>query len=634
MPSTFMGLEIAKRGITSHQKAIETTGHNISNADNKNFARQRVKLEAMHPIYEPSLNRAHGPGMLGQGAKVGEIERIRDHFVDQRILATEQSAAYWEIRQKYLHHTEIIFNEPSEESLRTQLDRLWQAWQELSQYPEEMSHRELVRTRGREFAFRMRETFQRLFELRQQVDFELTVTVNRLNEMAEEVRELNEKILKSQTLGDNPNDLLDRRDALLQEMAKLADISVERQDPNELIVYLGGQVLVQGESRRKLVVVGDPQNEGLSRVVWEFSGQDVLFRNGKIQSLMDVRDGILKENIQKLDLLAVNIHDIVNEVHRDGFGLTKETNINFFRLDNLSRNVRGNFDLNGDGIDEITAIFKVAGRNPLIADRPVGVGGTLTFYRNDQENTPVYITYRPDETLKSIIDRINRSGAGVVAYLNHNNNLVLKGTLAEDDWRTNFMIRHIEDSGELLVGFAGILQNSGPAGAFDYRRIDEINKLQSDLERITHTPVFHPAGSLRLSDAVEGNIALIAAATGKDVGGTGDLNQAHGLKDGTNALRIAQALRHRETMVGTHRTSDEFYNAVVAKIGIETRTAKDQVENQAAIMKNLENIRQSIMGVNLDEEMANLVQFQHGYNAAARVMQAINELIERLIELF
>lgn len=629
-----MGLELAKRGISVHQQAIQTTGHNISNADNKNFARQRVKLEAMHPLYEPALNRVHAPGMLGQGVKVGEIERIRDYFVDRRILDTEQSHSYWETRQKFLHHTEIIFNEPSEESLRTALDHLWQAWQELSQYPEEMSHRELVRTRGREFTFRLRETFQKLFELRQQVDFELSVSVQRLNEMAEEVRELNEKILKSQALGDNPNDLLDRRDALLQEMAKLADISVERQDPNELIVYLGGQVLIQGESRRKLIVQGNPENEGLSKIIWDFSGQEVLFRNGKIQALLDVRDGILKENIEKLDLLAVNIHDIVNEVHRDGFGLTKETNINFFQLENLSRNVRGNFDLNGDGIDEITALFKVAGKNPVVADRPVGVGGTLTFYRNDKDNTPIYITYRPDETLKAIIDRINRSGAGVVAYLNHNNNLVLKGTLAHDDWRKNFMIRHIEDSGELLVGFAGILQNSGPAGAFDFQRIDEINKLQSNLERITHTPVFHPAASLKLSDAVEGNIALIAAASGKDVGGTGDVNQAYGSKDGSNALRIAQALRHKETMVGTHRNTDEFYNAVVAKIGIESRTAKDQVENQAAIMKNLENIRQSIMGVNLDEEMANLVQFQHGYNAAARVMQALNEMIDRLIRLF
>ncbi|MCS6971443.1 MAG: flagellar hook-associated protein FlgK, partial [Leptospiraceae bacterium] len=230
-----------------------------------------------------------------------------------------------------------------------------------------------------------------------------------------------------------------------------------------------------------------------------------------------------------------------------------------------------------------------------------------------------------------VIQAINRSGAGVVAYLNHNNNLVLKAREATDNHLTNFMIRHIEDSGEFLVGFAGLLQNSGPAGAFDYRRIDEINKLQGTLDRITLTPVVHPSGALHLSHEVEGNVALIAAGLGKDVGGTGDVNMAYGSKDGGNALRIAQAIRHKATMVGEHRNSDEFYNALIAKVGIEAKAAKEEVENQKLILTNLENLRQSVMGVNLDEEMAAMVQFQHGYNAAARIMQAMNELLDRLI---
>jgi flagellar hook-associated protein 1 FlgK len=332
-----------------------------------------------------------------------------------------------------------------------------------------------------------------------------------------------------------------------------------------------------------------------------------------------------------MDLLAINLADTVNEVHRDGFGLTKETNINFFRIDPLSRNIRGNYDLSGDGIDDVSAIFKIAGKNALTADRPIGVAGTMTFVKNDMEHTPVYVTYRPDMSLQDVIHAINRSDAGVVAYLNHNNNLVLKGKEASDNYLTNFMIRHVEDSGEFLTGFAGLLQNSGPAGAFDYRRIDEINKLQSTLDRITLTSTIHPAGAMYLSNEVEGNTSLIAAGLGKDVGGTGDANMAFGAKDGGNATRIAQAMRHKSTMVGEYRNSDEFYNALIAKAGIESKTAKEQVENQKLILTNLENLRQSVMGVNLDEEMAAMVQFQHGYNAAARVMQTMNELLDKLI---
>lgn len=631
MPSTFMGMEIARRGIAVHQQALTTTGHNISNADNKNYARQRVDMETMHPLYEPALNRASGAGHLGQGPKAGAVERVRDEFVDGRIHNAEQTKSQWETREKYLHQIEVIYNEPSDDSLRAALDRFWQSWQELSQFPEEMSHRELVRTRGREVTFRMRDTFQKLSDLRRQADFEFEVTVGRINDMATQIRDLNDRIMKAQAVGDRPNDLMDKRDAIVQELSKLADITLEKQDPDEFIVYLGGEMLVQGRVQHKILLVGDAANEGMKKAVWEHNGQKTLFRAGSAQGLLEMRDITIRENIEKMDLLAINLADTVNEVHRDGFGLTKETNINFFRIDPLSRNIRGNYDLSGDGIDDVSAIFKVAGKNALTADRPIGVAGTMTFVKNDAEHTPVYVTYRPDMSLQDVIHAINRSDAGVVAYLNHNNNLVLKGREATDNYLTNFMIRHIEDSGEFLTGFAGLLQNSGAAGAFDYRRIDEVNKLQATLDRITLTSTIHPAGAMYLSNEVEGNISLIAAGLGKDIGGTGDPNMAYGSKDGGNATRIAQAMRHKSTMVGEYRNSDEFYNALIAKAGIESKTAKEQVENQKLILTNLENLRQSVMGVNLDEEMAAMVQFQHGYNAAARVMQTMNELLDRLI---
>ncbi len=631
MPSTFMGIEIARRGIATHQQALTTTGHNISNADNKNYSRQRVDMETMHPLYEPSLNRAGGAGQLGQGPKAGAVERMRDEFVDGRVHNAEQAKSQWETREKYLHQVEVIYNEPSDDSLRAQLDRFWQSWQELSQFPEEMSHRELVRTRGREVTFRMRDTFQKLSDLRRQADFEFEVTVGRINDMASQLKDLNDRIMKSQAVGDRPNDLLDKRDAIVQELSKLADITIEKQDPDEFIVYLGGEMLVQGRVQHKILLQGDAANEGMKKATWEHNGQKALFRAGSAQGLLEMRDITIRENIEKMDMLAINLNDTVNEVHRDGFGLTKETNINFFRIDPLSRNVRGNYDLSGDGVDDTSAIFKIAGKNALSADRPIGVAGTMTFVKNDAANTPVYVTYRPDMSLQDVIHAINRSDAGVVAYLNHNNNLVLKGKEASDNHLTNFMIRHVEDSGEFLTGFSGLLQNSGTAGAFDYRRTDEINKLQSTLDRITLTSIIHPAGAMQLSNEVEGNTSLIAAGLGKDVGGTGDANMAYGAKDGGNALRIAQAMRHKPTMVGEYRNTDEFYNALIAKAGIESKTAKEQVDNQKLILTNLENLRQSVMGVNLDEEMSAMVQFQHGYNAAARVMQTMNEMLDKLI---
>ncbi len=627
-----MGLEIAKRGLNVHQQALNVTGHNISNADNKNYSRQRVEMASATPLYPAGINRGHVAGSIGQGVEAKAIIRIRDDFIENRVYSTEQTKKYWSLKQHYFHQIEIMYNEPAEESIRSQLDRFWKGWQELSQYPEELSHREVLRTTSRELAFRFKDTFNKLFNLRKQANFELNATIRRMNEISNQIAKLNEKIQKNESLGDNPNDLLDSRDALVQELSSFADITIKKEDSDEALIYLGSEVLIQGAKHYEMETVGDPANEGLSKVFWKKNQQDAIFRRGKIQALFEMRDSTLKENIDKLNLLAVNIADVVNEVHRDGFSLTKETNIDFFELKSLSQDVNGNYDSNGDGVNDISAIFRITGRNSLVSNRPLGIDGVLTFYKNDKGHTPVSINYSQDDTLTQVIERINYSDAGVVAYLNHNQNLVLKSTLAEDDYKKHFLIRHLEDSGELLVGYAGILQNSGAQGSFDYRRTNEVSRLQSGRERITLTPVLNPAGSLSLGQNIERNAALIAASQGKDVGGTGDFNVANGNKDGSNALRIAQALRHKKTMVGDFNNSDEFYNALISKLGIESKTAEVEMKNQELILTNVENLRQSIMGVNLDEEMANMVQFQHAYNASARVINVINEMLGRIID--
>ena len=255
----------------------------------------------------------------------------------------------------------------------------------------------------------------------------------------------------------------------------------------------------------------------------------------------------------------------------------------------------------------------------------------MTFFRNDERNTPVIVDYRTDDTLDDVVKRINDAKAGVVAYVNHDNQLALKAVTADDDRRTNFMIRHIEDSGELLTGFAGILNDSGPAGAFDFRRIDEIGKLRPPLQDIALTSVFHPASHLAVSEHVANDPASIAAGRGVDTGGTGDYNTPGGAADGTNALLIAAAIRQDRRMIGHADNAEEFYNALIARLGTQSRTAEDAVLRQKDNLVELNGLRQSVMGVSLDEEMSNMVRFQHSYNASARVIQTMSEMLDVII---
>lgn len=632
MGSTFQGIEIGKRGLSAHQQAIQTTGHNISNADNKHYARQRVVMNSMDPIYEPALNRAEVAGQIGQGVKVAEIERVRDNFIDDRIIESSSLKEYWGKKNDYLYQVETVFNEPSGTTLRSLMDNFWSAWEDLSNYPEETAHRAVVQEKAEGLGSRMEDVFKKLTQLRDQANREIESKVNHLNTIAENIKSLNEKIVKSQALGDNPNDLLDRRDELLQELAGMVDINIGRSDDDELMVFIGQQILVQGQKVHKIDLVGNATNDGLLDMQWHETGKPVLLRKGSIQGLYEIRDNILVEKINQVDALAINAMDIINEIHKDGFGLNGKTNLTFFEERSLATNTFGEIDTDGDGINDKTSVFRVTGRTSIDPDRPIGISGTMRFLKpTERGEEEVLVPYSKDDTLNAVIKRINRSETGVVAYMSHDNQLALKATTSKIDKKENFMIRHLEDSGELLVGFTGILSASGNAGSFDYRKLGELNKFQANSQDITLTPMYHPSAFFKMSAEVKNNPANIAAGRGKDVGGTGDYNTPQGHKDGTNALLIAAALREKPVMFDYSKTTDDFYNSLISKIGTEAREARQEYTTQSELMTELENMRQSVMGVNLDEEMANMVQFQQSYNAAARMISTMNEMLDTII---
>ena len=306
--------------------------------------------------------------------------------------------------------------------------------------------------------------------------------------------------------------------------------------------------------------------------------------------------------------------------------------MNFFRQLTISDNPEGNYDLNSDGQADVSAIFKVSGSNKVDASAAIGMAGTLTFVTNDSLEAQVQIDYAQSDTVNTVIKKINDARLGVVAYVDHNGQLAVKGTIAGDDDRKNFMIRHLEDSGQFLVGLTGVLRQSGAQGSFDYRRIDDIAKFTSPREHITVTPKQNPAAYMAVSDEVMRNVDVIATAKGKDIGGTGDFNTSNGIGDGTNALRIAN-LRFKSAMVDSSSTFNDFYISLISKIGAQGEESKDRIASQETLLKNLTNLRESVSGVNLDEEMANMVAFQHGYNANARMITTFDKMLETIIAL-
>ena len=620
MQSTFTGIEIGKRSLVAHTQGLSTIGHNVSNASVDGYSRQRVEMGAVDPLYMPGLNRENTPGQIGQGVQVNRVERIRDMILENRIVAQGDDQGWWEARDKYLLMVEQVYNEPTESSVRTLMDKFWESWQELSLHPDELPARQAVIERGQALADGMQDRYQSLKEIRTMIDEDVQVTVDRVNSILNDISGLNEQIVKIEAVGDNPNDLYDQRDRLVRDLSSIINITTDGRDPDEFTIHTGGLHLMQGRLVHGIKAEADPQNEGYLKVLWSDTNEDAWFQGGKLASLIQLRDGDVRGEIQNFDMMVVNFVDLVNENHSAGYGLNGKTGVDFFKEYPFINNIAGNYDRNGDGEYDSSWVFRFNGSNRLEAQEQIGLSGTITLAAAEGLNE---IEYFPTDTVADIVDRINYSGSEVTAGLNRLGQLTLKATPAAEIGNPDFVIRHVEDSGQFLVGYAGILAASGADGAYDWETADAVNQLQGPDTLYAVAPLSHPSGYVEISDAIKNDTAAVAA-------GYGENGRPAKPGDGTAAVQIA-ALRNNPVMIGNVPGFDEFFAKTVADIGLRGETAERALETEDIIMKELKGLQESISGVNMDEELAQMIKFQHGYSAAARVVNTFDEMLDTII---
>ncbi len=631
MLSTFSGIEVGKKGLMANNMGLSTVGHNLSNVETEGYSRQKVNLKTFLPIYDPSANRVEVPGQIGTGVVVEDIQRVRDVLIDDRINFEKGGLGYWEAKKGFLHQVEMILNEPGRPNIRTVMDDYWESWQKVAADPTERASRLELIQRARTVTDTFNQTFASLYDLRKNADQLVDQRITEINQIASEIAGLNTQIVKSEAMGDRPNDLYDRRDMMIDRLSKIVDIRVERNNRHEVIVYIGTENLVQGNLANRINAVGNPANDGFVDAIW-FDGRAVKLGAGELAGLVSVRDLDIRRAADNMNSLAVNIVDSTNEIHRDGYGLNLTTDNNFFKELPVTPYANGDHDFNNDGVPDGTAVFKVSGVEKLSGATVIGSGGTLSFGPSVPDGPAVAITYSANEKVQDLIDRINRSDAGVTAYLNHRDQLSFKAKFDETGAFPQFAIRHIEDSGNFLVGIAGMLEQSGPAGAFDYRNVGDIVKFNVPAMNLSLAPHKHPAAWMALSQEILSNPDNVAAAGGLDTTGDGKPDRINGLADNRNALAIAE-LRHKKVMIESQATFQDFAKAVVGDFGTRSENAKNNMDKNNAVVESLVNLRKEISGVNVDEELTKMLMFQHGYNASARLVSTVDRMIETLLRM-
>ncbi|MDQ7096264.1 flagellar hook-associated protein FlgK [Desulfosporosinus sp. PR] len=396
MTSTFFGLELSQRALNSQQLALDVTGNNISNANTAGYTRQTPILAASTPytILGSGKNLS-----LGTGTDLNTITRARDAFVDSQFRSETSKQQYWGAKEDSLNNIQNILNEPSDNSLSDDMSQFWTAWSDLSNDPENEGARSVVSERAQELTDTFHNLSQQVTDQQNDLNSSINVQITQINTYAQQIGELNAQIKSAEVAGDNPNDLKDQRDSLVDELSQIVNVKVvESKDTNftdrtvnNYKIIIGNDsstanTLVDGTTVRTLE---DPPPQdsttGFSQVVWSDdttgSSVDLGTNLGTLEADLEVRDSYLPSFQGQLDTLAQAIATSINAIHRTGQGLVAATQTD--PLDSTKTIGIDFFTSSSGGTDSTTGLPVVTAAtinlNPDIADQPDKIAtGALT----------------------------------------------------------------------------------------------------------------------------------------------------------------------------------------------------------------------------------------------------------------
>lgn len=522
MRSTFGGLEIGKRGLFAQQTALDTTGHNIANANTPGYSRQRVDLTASRPFPYPSMYTSRTAAQIGTGVEVSQITRLRDQFLDRQYRGENRYLGYYESRSATYGKIEVVLQEGTDDQqigLQKAMDRLWGSWQDLIGSAESGEVREEVVGYAKGVADAFAHISQSLKDYQTDLNQVVMVKTNQVNSIANRIRDLNTEIARLAPHGYTTNDLADQRDLLLDELSKLVDVQVSEINSGMLQVKIaGGQMLVDGKTTVPMQATANPAT-GMYDVT--LGGAPFTPQFGSFQETLEAR-GIPDANGQ----LTGIIPDLLHQFNTLSSVFTKELNA---------------LHMGGTNLKEI--------------QDPAGAG---------PKNLPFFISKGWYESWKA-------ANPG--------------GDLATVDFT-----------------------------ALDPGGYDPVNNPNG----------FNPngAGDMMVNPLIVSDSDLIAAS------GT----PTTGAADGKTAAAIAD-LKNKVITTGfpNSTTIDGFYSSIIGKLGIDAQEADNMLETKQNLVNHVENRRQSVSGVSIDDEMTEMIKYQHAYEAAARSITVMDQVLDKII---
>jgi len=571
--SPFFGIETARRALQTQQTLVDITNQNIANANTPGYSRQTADLQATLAYPIPVFSTSGQPGQVGTGVQVTQITRARDTFLDGQVRAQLSSQGRWDTRKTTLSNVESVINEPSTIGLSSLMTKYFSAWQSVANSPSDASARAALVEQGTALASGFNNTVTQLQQQQTAIDGQVGLTVANINNYATQIANINKQIAQVVTAGMQPNDLKDQRDQLIDKLSSLIKVSTVQNADGEVSIYVNSRQLVDRNNAFQLSAVAPP-GQKFVQAQWS-DGTQVNPGDGQLQGELDSRDQLLAGEIQSVNTLASRVITTVNAMHASGTDLNGKPGVPFFTGTDAT-DIAVNATLNGaNGTDFVAASRAYA--NP--------------------SGAPPFTSAAGD-------------GSNAIAMADLANSIAQVDTTSQ--LKANTTVGAMTVSGVSVSG-----ANAGTTYAFSW-----------DATNNTLQVAVSPGGT-----PTDVTATMVPTSTGQvmTVDGLG-VRLAVNVPTGTTLNTALSGLVGQSvTTSGNPGTIGTQYGQFIAALGVDSSTAQGQSQNESVLVDHLQQQRQSVSGVSLDEESTNLIQYQRAYQAAARVVSVVDSMLDTLI---
>ncbi len=313
---------ISTRSLSAYQQAMDVTAHNVANAGNPNYSRQRVLLKSEYPQMDNKFS-------WGMGVKVEDVRRVHDSLIEAQIVENNQKYTANKKESELLSQIENVFGEPSEYGLSNYLSKFFDSWSSLSASPNSIEARKEVVFASQNLANKVSSIFKQFSNIKTTIANNFSEKTTQINDLLKQIKDLNFQIYNAAVHKQNANDLEDTRDKLINDLSSIVDVKVSYDQNNVATVYIGGVFAANAQSMNTFKMVRTDDELSLRT---EKGNIKAFITKGEMSALSDVYSKKIKGYESSLNTLMQTLVSEVNAVHEKGYSMNQppQTGIAFF----------------------------------------------------------------------------------------------------------------------------------------------------------------------------------------------------------------------------------------------------------------------------------------------------------------